>query len=578
MAESGTPVAAYRLQLQCTFPFQDARKLAPYLHALGVSDLYASPLFTAQRGSAHGYDVTDPTRINPELGGAAEFHALVRALRKQGMGLLQDIVPNHMAASTQNPWWRDVLEYGRYSPYARYFDIEWDAPEANGSLLLPILGSPYPELLERGELSLALDEDGFYAAYGEHHLPLSPRSYAAVLSQAGLSHSAALAGLTQRLRAAPHRRSAQEALKDETLRTLRDTPTLLDAVAAALAKVNTARDVAFFDKLLSEQHYRLGYWKLSRERGNYRRFFDVNGLAGIRVEDPTVFKATHRLLLQLVQQGEVTGIRIDHIDGLRDPLGYLQALAAQTTRGGRPTYTLVEKILCGDEALRTGWPVSGTSGYEFLNAVNRVFVDGEGTERLRQAFSLATGMPVEFQEVVYQKKLQVLDLLFLREIKTLLTELLALASGHPLGRDNPRGDLWQALNQTTACLPVYRTYTNSPSIAPEDRVILERTFAAVREHSLRLNPNALAFLQRVLSLDYGADASEEVRTQWLAFVQQWQQITGPVMAKRLEDTALYLYNPLISLNDVGGDPAQSAGAVVAFHRFNQERLATWPHH
>ncbi|MBX6342119.1 MAG: malto-oligosyltrehalose synthase, partial [Thermomicrobiaceae bacterium] len=421
------PSATYRVQLNQRFQFSDARRLVPYLSRLGVSDLYVSPVFRARAGSEHGYDVTDPTSLNPELGGPEAFDALAEELRRHDMGLILDIVPNHMAASPENPWWMDVLENGATSPYASYFDINWRPSAAARGLepkvLLPILGAPYGETLERGELRLALEERGLFVCYYETALPLDPKTYRPVLEHRlsrlkeslGTNHPAyteliALLEAIERLpdraqrdpEAIDERRRDKERIKADLWRYYSSQPEATAFLDENLAIFNGTpgepRRFDLLDSLLADQAYRLAYWRTAREMINYRRFFDISELVGLRVEDPEVFEATHALVLRLAREGKITGVRCDHVDGLADPLGYLRRLRARLTESlppGRPApgfYVVVEKILTGNEELPDEWPVEGTTGYEFLNDVNGLAVDRFALDDLGRLYAERTGI------------------------------------------------------------------------------------------------------------------------------------------------------------------------------------------
>ncbi|KUK41391.1 MAG: Maltooligosyl trehalose synthase, partial [Clostridia bacterium 62_21] len=425
MAGARIPVATYRLQFNQEFGFADACALVPYLDALGITDIYASPLLQARRESTHGYDVTDPTRLNPELGGEDGFTALAGMLQARGMGMLLDIVPNHMAVSTENPWWLDVLRYGPASPYASYFDIDWEParPGLAGRVLLPILGAPYGSVLENRELTLAPAEDGFWLRYYDHRLPLSPRSCArllrhwseglggtlgqdhpAVLEFARLSRSLErLPGVTGEEPAGPAFRRAcarvwhlyraypeVKTFVDEYLRFLNGTP-------------GNPASFDHLDRLLAEQPYRLAFWRVGNQEVNYRRFFDVSDFVCVRVEEEHVFAAAHALVLRLAAAGQVAGLRIDHIDGLYDPAAYLHRLQGHLDAlgDGAAFYVVAEKILSGDEELPAGWPVHGTTGYDFLNAVNGLFVDGRGAGALDKIYTGCGGCETDFPTVVY---------------------------------------------------------------------------------------------------------------------------------------------------------------------------------
>jgi len=501
------PGATYRLQFNPGFGFADATRICDYLRDLGITDVYASPLLAARPGSTHGYDVADPTRFNPELGSGRDADAFAARLEDLGMGLLLDIVPNHMAASTHNPWWNDVLARGRASAFADFFAVDWDAQ--GGKILLPILGGPYGEVLERGELELRWTAEGPKLGYYDNVLPLDPST-------------------TRRMR-------------ESDARELNGTP----------------GDPSSFDalhELLEQQPYRLAWWRTANREVNYRRFFDIGDLISIRQEEPAVFEATHGFVLDLVSRGVVTGLRIDHIDGLRDPGGYLSRL--RDASGG--AYVVVEKILAPDEHLPEDWPVAGTTGYEFLNTAAAILADERSEPVLQRLFETWTGDARPFSEVVHEAKRQVLDDLFGSDVSRLLRLVTDRVAQDRHTRDLDPADLREALLEVTAWLPVYRTYANPGEMSPADA---ERIEGAVRDtirHRPDLRP-AAEFLGRML-----LEAGE--------FTVRWQQFTGPAMAKGHEDTALYRYVRLISRNAVGGEPSDVALPVDTFHRFCADRV------
>ncbi|HEY3242042.1 MAG TPA: malto-oligosyltrehalose synthase [Phycisphaerae bacterium] len=527
------PNATYRLQLHREFGFAQARTLVPYLRRLGISDLYLSSVLEARPGSTHGYDVINPQKINPELGGDGEFAELAAELQRSGLGLLLDIVPNHMAASPLNPWWADVLKNGPGSPYAEFFDIDWQRAGGEGKVHLPILARPYGAALENQELVLERDAEGLGIRYGALRLPVAPDSYAA--------------GRT---------------FIDENLREF-------NGVKGKPASFQ------LLDQLLRAQHYRLAYWRTAPERVNYRRFFDINDLVGLRVEKRCVFDAVHALVFRWIAEGIVTGLRIDHIDGLCKPAQYLervrQALKDKVVDG--EIYVIVEKILTGDEELPHDWPVCGTTGYDFLNSVNGVFVDPRGLERLQVVAARFCGSGSSMADVCYAAKRQVLEELFVAEFEARASELSRLAEGDRYARDIPRSHLRRALLEVAACLPVYRTYIDGKPVRDADRAAIRRALADARRRARpsEMDPATADFLQRTLLLagEPGPDAEA------LGFVMRWQQLTGPAMAKGLEDTAFYRYPALIALNEVGGDPA--GGTFTGTQQFHQRNARRQQH-
>lgn len=518
------PASTYRLQLSPDFGFCEAEALVPYLNELGVSDVYLSPILAPRPGSAHGYDVADPKRINPALGTREEFESLSKTLDDYEMGLLLDIVPNHMAASSDNPWWADVLRHGEQSEYAEFFDIDWQPPWPNGrgKLLLPVLGGHYSEILERQEIQIEQTEDGCVARYFDNIFPLAPET--------------------------------SEKLDADTIQ-----------------KINADPDA--LDELLGEQSFQLRFWKSERYEINYRRFFNISGLAGLRVERPRVRHELHELVGHLWEERGVTGLRVDHIDGLRDPSGYLDWLR-RTFRGSADSnpYIVVEKILAPQERLPEDWPVSGTTGYDFLNKLNGVFVDPDGHRKLAEHYAEFTGRPEGFRTVVYQKKRFVLDWLFQAELELMQRDLVDLAGRTRQGRDLTARQLGEALAEVSACLSVYRTYTTDSDVAEADRRYIEEAVRSAREYRPQVDPAAYDLIKNVLLLQVPDDLLDAA----VEFVMTWQQFTPPLMAKGLEDTSLYVYNHLISLNTVGGEPDEADVSLSEFHAFNEERVEKWP--
>jgi (1->4)-alpha-D-glucan 1-alpha-D-glucosylmutase len=609
------PTATYRVQFNRDFRFVDALHLVPYLHDLGISDLYASPRFKAGKGSSHGYDVADPHRINSELGTEEEFAQLVRRLKDYDMGLLLDIVPNHMAASSENPWWMDVLENGPSSTYAAYFDIDWHPATTKAAFLqenkviLPLLGDYYGNILENQELAIRIDENGFFVRYFEHRLPLDPQTYRLLIAacleilrtspdrQAQAEELAELLRLTQDLPVYTTADEAERRLRLESIPFIKNRlwkayhadPDVHRAVEHVLLRLNGTRgDPASFndlDLLLNLQPYRLAHWKIGMEEINYRRFFDINGLIGIRVWEPQVFADRHRLIVQLLREEAVTGLRIDHIDGLYDPLHYLRSLqrAASVEPAqvqSQPVFIVVEKILGAQEKLSRDWPVAGTTGYDFLNAVNTLLIQPAGWENLERIYAQFTGNDVPFAELCYASNKKVMQQLFAGEVQSLSHQLAKLAARHRHARDLPLYEIVQLLVEVTACLPVYRTYIREMDVRPADRKMIEQILALARSRirGSRVSDLALAFLRSVLLLEPPFYAPDE-REEYLGFVMRWQQFSGPIMAKGLEDTAFYIHNSLLSLNEVGGDPLRQdlAFGVDRFQQFLADRQSRTPH-
>ncbi|HET9179855.1 MAG TPA: malto-oligosyltrehalose synthase [Terriglobia bacterium] len=610
------PAATYRIQFNLNFRFSDAKDLVPYLHDLGITHLYASPRFKAGKGSSHGYDVADPHRINSELGTEEELYDLILKLKNYGMGLLLDIVPNHMVASSENPWWRDVLENGATSEFARYFDIDWHPATGKGlflqdnKVLIPVLGHLYGKVLENQELTLKLDENGFYVRYYERRFPLNPSTYRVILERclddirtakefdSSLADEVsrvldAVEGLPESKGSAQerikYRRETHKWIKDRLWDLYRHSPGVKRCLDETLRFFNgTSGEASSFeplDRLLSMQAYRLADWKMAAEEINYRRFFDINELVGLRVEDHRVFDDRHRLIVELARKEEGIGLRVDHVDGLLDPTRYLERLrdataAREESRNPVHRYLIVEKILGRDEPLPEDWPVAGSTGYDFLNAVNGLFVDPTGLSRIEKDFHRFTGFHLSYADVCYTRNKQVIFQLFAGELASFAHSLARLASQDRHARDVPLPELVRAFVEVTACLPVYRTYIRSFFISDHDRSYLEWTLETARRRTSpeEVSGAAWDFLRRILFLDPQSYARDQ-RKPWLQFVMRWQQFTSPVMAKGLEDTASYVYSSLISLNEVGGDSLREKlpDDVPAFHGFNQARLARWPH-
>jgi (1->4)-alpha-D-glucan 1-alpha-D-glucosylmutase len=601
--------ATYRLQFNKDFTFQDALKIVDYLADLGITHVYASPMFSSRRGSTHGYDVTDPTRVNPELGTEADFAAFQEKLRERGLGLILDIVPNHMSASSENSWWMDVLENGPDSAYASYFDIDWHPPSRmlEGKVLLPVLGRPFGEALEHQELNLALVEGKFFVQYFEALFPLAPSTYHLVLKRrlnelrttlgedspayqeySGIVAAAATLGeaaLSSR-DAAGEKRLQFESIRQRLRQLLSNDAKVSDFVQQNLRGIDgNPKEPSTFtslESLLAQQHYVLAYWQNINEEINYRRFFTINDLVGMRMQDPLVFDATHALVLRMVEQKAVAGLRIDHIDGLRDPLGYLRQLNERVTSDARamepsPVPVFVEKILARDEPLPNSWPVAGTTGYEFANALNCFFVDPRGTRQIEQIYSRFLGRDVVYDDVLYQKKKLVMSTLLGVEMRALGHQMQVLARDDRYAREIPRIELNQALIETTAHLSIYRTYIRNLEVAHQDEQRIKRALSDAQERMPQLNSRSFEFLRDVLLLRNQPHLLPGQRETRLAFVMRWQQFTGPIMAKAFEDTFLYVYNPLISLNEVGGDPRPSTAPSADFPKFVTERLRDWPH-
>jgi len=607
MTEARIPVSTYRLQFNQQLRFNDARALVPYLHELGITDIYTSPLLQAKRGSLHGYDVADPSRLNPELGTNEEFDALVSELQQHDMGLLLDIVPNHMAASSENPWWMDLLEDGPRSTFASYFDVDWHPPSRSleNRVLLPILGKPYAEVLEGRELRLTYSQSGFFVNYFDFTLPVATRSYNRLLSyrqdrleravgpdapvwqefqgiQAAIEQIPAPGSAP--VQAAGERRQHREAVKERLWRLYTTSSEVKRFLDGNLRLFNGRKGVPatflLLDQLLSDQAYVLAFWRTANNEINYRRFFTISDLVGLRVEDPITFEATHSVALRLATKGMVTGLRIDHIDGLRDPLGYLRRLQEKTHPDAgsrlRDFYVVVEKILSPGESLPTEWPIHGTTGYDFLNAVNGLFADPSNLRALEAIYARFISEEIRYPDLAYKKKKQVMDTLLAVEMRTLGRYLGVLASQDRYARELSRAELTRALVETTACLEPYRTYIRGFEVDAQERAPIEKALREAQRRNPSIASACFQFLREVLLLQPGPHLLPEQRESRLAFVMTWQQFTGPITAKGVEDSALYVYNRLISLNEVGSSPQDVDLSLAAFHTFMQRRHQKWP--
>jgi (1->4)-alpha-D-glucan 1-alpha-D-glucosylmutase len=607
MTPPRVPLATYRLQFNPDFTLWDAIPILDYLRDLGISHVYASPILASRSGSGHGYDVTDPAHIDLDVGGEEAFAAFQAALEERGMGLLLDIVPNHMAASRENRWWMDVLEYGPDSAFASYFDIDWKPPSRilDGKLLLPFLGRPFAEVVNDGELKIRWQDGGFVLQYGEQVFPIAPSSYAEILrhgdteSRALLEAGSAVlqewqgvVAVAQALAngkdggsyvaAAAERRAKVENMRERLRLLVATSPEIGAVIENTLRVVNgtpgRAGSFRKLEQILSAQHYRLVYWQTASDTINYRRFFSITDLVCVRVEDPAVFDATHDLAIRMASRTGA-GFRIDHIDGLRDPAAYLRRLSerlAPSSPEGEAPYVVVEKILARNEQLPEDWHVAGTTGYDFMNFANRLLVDETQAGALEDVYSRWTGLRAHFQDELYDKKKLVMRTLLGVEMRALGRELAELARDDRYARELHPTELVEALMEVTACLPVYRTYIQTLEVPETAKRILGAAIEAARGRRATFAAAHFDFLSDVLTLAAPEHVRPEQREARLAFVTRWQQFTGPIMAKGFEDTALYIYFPLASLNEVGGDPRVADTDPLAFHRFISARQKKWP--
>lgn len=605
------PTSTYRLQFNREFTFAQARAIVPYLDTLGISDCYASPYFQARAESLHGYDITDHNKLNGAIGSREEYDAWVAELHAHGMGQVLDFVPNHMGiAEPKNLWWADVLENGPSSVYAPYFDIDWQPLKSDlrDKVLIPILGDQYGRVLERGELQVHFESGRFFLRYFDHEFPLSPGTYPHVLQLALeqlnehkeeefyaelQSILTALEYLPRRTEKDPERIAERarekEIIKRRLERRCQEAPPVQAAIEKALTIINGTpgepRSFDLLDTLLGDQAYRLAFWRVAAEEINYRRFFDVNDLAAIRMELPEVFDEAHRLLLELVGAGAVTGLRIDHPDGLYLPNEYFrklqsraaEALGAKSPNDAHAIYLVVEKILSGAEQLPTDWVVHGTTGYDFMNDAIGVLVDSGAERAITGTFEKFIGHAMHFGHLVYAKKRLVMRLSLANDINVLGAMFDRLSEENRWYRDYTLDALTLAVRETIACFPVYRTYLEPDQpVSDADRAVIQRAVAAAKRRNPALEESVFNFLRDILLFRFPENLDEAQRAEHAHFVLKFQQTTGPIMAKGLEDTAFYIYNRLAALNEVGGEPQRFGLSVEGFHQRNAERQARWP--
>lgn len=638
------PSSTYRLQFNRNFTFAQAEAIVPYLYELGISDLYASPYLKARPESSHGYDITDHNALNPAIGSMDDYNALIATLKRHGLGQVLDMVPNHMGiGEPSNTWWVDVLENGPSSPYAPFFDIDWHPlkQELENKVLLPILGDQYGTVLENGELVLSYEDGAFFITYYSKKFPIAPETYTDILrfhlddliTRLGEDNAltlelqsiiTALNHLPQRHETDPEkvaeRQREKEVIKRRLAALYESAPevqeTLDDAVRAFNGRKGDPHSFDRLDALLSKQAYRLSFWRVAAEEINYRRFFDINDLAAVRMEYPPVFEATHRLVLRLLAEAKVTGLRIDHPDGLWDPEAYLLALqqrfflqaarkavadpeaidwerlepallerftAEQRRHPGapiaRPLYLVVEKILTNGEYLPRTWPVHGTTGYEFAHVVNGLFVDSTTRKALDDIYAGFIGNRLDPRDVIYEAKKLIMATALSSEIGVLTHQLNRISEQDRRTRDFTRNSLSRAITEVIACFPVYRTYIRecAEPVERRDRSSIETAVAQAKQRNPATESSIFDFIRDVLLLRYPENSSQHRREQWCNFVKKFQQTTSAVMAKGLEDTAFYRYNRLVSLNEVGGDLEQFGVSVATFHHHNVEYQRRWPY-
>jgi (1->4)-alpha-D-glucan 1-alpha-D-glucosylmutase len=643
LAQPRIPAATYRFQFNRNFTFEDARKIIPYLYDLGISDVYASPYFTAGKGSQHGYDIVDPNRINPEIGTEEEHDAFAADLRNRGMGLLLDIVPNHMLVdSNTNAWWRDVLENGPSSLYSGVFDINWRPlkRELRDKVLIPVLGDQYGNVLDRQELQLEMHDGAFSVVYYERAFPAVPDSYTCVLSHRLdalqeelreddpdlvelLSIITAIHHLPPYTERDPEKvteRSREKEVIKKRLKILyENSKPVMNFIDKNISIFNGVQGVRrsfdLLDELLGKQAYRLSYWRVATEEINYRRFFDIDSLGAIRMEDPRVFDRSNNLLLKLVAEEKVTGLRIDHADGLYNPCEYLERLQREcftrlspaaadwsyetapeeeapvreskrsdkydqlrkTVPGYKPFFIVSEKILLKGERIPEDWQVFGTTGYDYMNQVNGIFVDTRNAKAFDSIYRKFTNSGMNFANIVYEKKKLVMQVSMSGEINMLGFRLNNLSEKERHTRDFTLRSLINAITEVIAFYPVYRSYVHDWTVKEQDLQYIESTIAKAKRQNPATSASIFDFLRDVLLLKFPETFTERDKEDWLDFVMKFQQLTGPVTAKGVEDTAFYVYNRLVSLNEVGGSPDRFGISIEAFHGQNLERVRLCPH-
>ncbi len=636
VASRKIPIATYRLQFNHLFKFSDAKSIVSYLHELGISDCYASPYFLAKKGSLHGYDVLDHNQINPEIGTDEEYNGFIEELKKYEMGQILDIVPNHMnITGSENVWWMDVLENGPSSIYADFFDIDWKPVkvELKNKVLFPLLGDQYGRILENQELNLLFEGEAFFIRYGDRKLPLDPVSYNRILrfgiddleKQMGKDHPQLqeLLSITTALAHLPYRGEKdrekmmerlreKEIVKKRLWNLCKESEEIRLFIAGNVqifnGKKGDPKSFDYLDELLNDQSYRLSYWRVATEEINYRRFFDINELAAIKMENPYVFKEVHKLIFRLIRENKVTGLRVDHPDGLYNPVDYFYRLQKECFTQiclrrkdelelqeeiGRlydeelfknlsaplrtPFYVVGEKILTKSERIPDDWPISGEIGYAFLNLLNGIFIETENAKAFDRIYARFIGSKVDYQDLFYEKKKLIMLTAMSSETNTLGNYLNRISEKDRHTRDFTLNSLTIAIRETIACFPVYRTYVTACGVIERDQRYIEQAISRAKRKNPALNVTIFDFLQNVLLLRYPEDFEEPDKLEWLDFAMRFQQVCAPVMAKGLEDTLFYVYNRFVSLNEVGGNPEKFGTTLDAFHGQNIERNKFWPH-
>ncbi len=608
MRPGTSPRATYRLQLHHEFTFEHARAVVPYLARLGVSHVYCSPILKARPGSMHGYDVTDHTQLNPELGTREQFDAFVDALHQHGLGLIVDIVPNHLGVMGEdNQWWLDVLENGPAARAAPFFDIDWQPQRSSmrDRILVPILGESYGNVLEKGELKLQFDatSGGFSVRYYQNVFPIDPREYPRIFTpfahlldarvpqddpdhgdfeslMTAFGHLPARSDTNEESIAIRYR--DKEAHKRRLVRLIERSPALAlhigDVLSAFQGEVGKPSSFDPLDQLLEAQAYRLAHWRVAVDEINYRRFFDVNNLAALRMNEKDVFDSTHALIFELIDAGKIDGLRIDHSDGLYDPQAYFDRLQGRFADENqvKPLYVVTEKILAGHERLPETWLVHGTTGYEFAALAAGWLVCTEEERRITRRYQQFTGTELSFEELVYRSKKLVMRASLAAEVEVLATQLDRIAQLDRHTADFTRASILEAIIEVIACFPVYRTYISGDGVSDEDRRIINWAIGVARNRS-PVELSVFDFLRDVLLGDAAIERPESHRRAMREFAMKFQQVTSPVTAKGVEDTAFYRFNRLICLNEVGSDPRRFGVSSAALHQANLERAKAWPH-
>ena len=627
-APSRIPVSTYRLQLNKDFTFVQATEIVPYLSNIGISHCYVSPCLKARPGSMHGYDIVDHSSFNPEIGTEEEFNRFVSALHERGMGLIMDIVPNHMGImGSDNAWWLDVLENGQASIYAEFFDIDWHPlkEELHGKVLIPVLNDHYGVVLENGDLNLIFNQDRgeFDIGFHEHRFPLDPKEYPRILQRCDAGASAIKSANGENGEPSPdvlelqslitsfgHLPSREEATGERIAERNRDkeihkrrlselaarSPEIANCIDYAIQSINgdSANPSSFEElhEIIKAQAFRLANWRVASDDINYRRFFDINDLAGIRVEQKEVFDASHRLVLGLIAEGKVDGLRLDHPDGLYNPVQYFEHLrtgiaeaiktasaqtTAETTAESNLRWVVIEKILTGSERLPPEWAVDGTTGYDFSNLVNGLFVDSSAVMRMERIYRNFIADEIDFEELAYTSRKLIIRVALVSELNVLANMLTRIALARRRTCDFTTNSLRDALTEIVASFPVYRTYVSEAGLSEYDARYIQKAVDAAKWRSPAADTSIFEFIRDVILTRIAEGQNPAYKNSVINFAMKFQQFTSPVMAKGIEDTAFYRYNRLVSLNDVGSDLHRFGVPVSEFHSANRGRVSSWPH-